>query len=66
MDPLTLPRHAFQLALLAKTHVSTLDLLVEYRQRKTKETEYNVHIFAKKKKSERGEKETGDTDEWRT
>lgn len=52
MDPLTLLRHAFHLALLAKTHASTLDLLVESIGRETKETKHNVHIFARKKKRE--------------
>jgi len=53
MDPLTLPRHAFHLALLAKTHVSTLvTIFLEYKYRETKETEHNASIFARKEERE--------------
>lgn len=64
MDPLTLPRRAFHLALLAKTHVSTVvTICLDSIGREMKETERNACICEKER--EKGAKETGDTDELR-
>lgn len=64
MDPLTLPCRAFHLALLAKTHVSTLvTICLESIGRETKER-WNV-MYVPTVCEKEGEKETGDTDELR-
>jgi len=61
MDPLTLPRRAFHLALLAKTHVSTVvTICLDSIGRENERDAKHACICEKE-----GEKETGDTDELR-